>query len=297
VFGYAAGGYVRSADEALKWAQAQAGKPYRYPMVGPNSYDCSGFTSALINYILGRNPHSRRHSSGSVRNDPALAPGGGDSANGLLIGARPPYTTNAQGARVGHVAATLMGTNMEATPPAVRVGGAARGALHGMFTELYHLPGFGGLSTEDKSIVSLIKGLLSLKLPAGQPPLGNLLNRAVNTLPGQVYDFLIKKMPSLIVDAVLDVAGKIGGAVWNGIKMVTPFADGGTIGANGPILVGERGPELRWGSRGEFIESTESLRARLAEASARPIQILVYGAERRYVRELVEAIRREELAR
>jgi hypothetical protein len=246
IFGYATGGYVRSADEALAWARAQAGKRYRFPDVGPDTYDCSGFTSALINFILGRYPHSRRHSSGSMSADPALRPGDGGNPMGGLFGARPPYMTNAQGARVGHTTATLMGVNMEATPPAVRVGGAARGA-HSL-TQLFHLPGYGGLSDADKAIVTDIAGLRNQKLEGLQPPIGNLLQTMFNRLPGMIIDFFLKKLPGMIVDAVRDVfTPNVTGSV--------AFANGGVIGRNGPTLVGERGPEWLWGSRGQYVEA------------------------------------------
>jgi hypothetical protein len=246
IFGYATGGYVRSADEALAWARAQAGKPYRFPDVGPATYDCSGFTSALINFILGRNPHSRRHSSGSMGSDPALRPGDGGNPMGGLFGARPPYMTNSVGARVGHTTATLMGVNMEATPPAVRVGGNARGARS--LTQLYHLPGYGGLSDADKQVVTSVAGLRGASLSGMQPPLGDLLQTLFNKLPGIILDFFMKKLPQLIVDAVRDVFTQ-------DVRGSVAFAHGGTVRKPGPIEVGENGRERIWADRGMYVEA------------------------------------------
>lgn len=243
IFGYATGGYVRSPDEALAWARAQAGKPYQYPMVGPDSYDCSGFTSALINFIMGLYPYSRRHSSGTVGSDPAVAAGVGDPATGLSLGARPPYQTNSQGSFVGHIAATLAGVNLEATPPVVLYGGGARGALSSTFTQRFHLPGYGGLTAADKAVVTALSGLPGLRLPDMGPPMGDLLGKMMGNLPHMVYDFLIHKLPGIIVDAVKKV--------FSGLN---PFASGGPVRQAGPILVGERGPEVLYANRGDYIQ-------------------------------------------
>jgi hypothetical protein len=262
VFGYATGGYVRSADEALAFARSHAGKRYQFPDVGPNTFDCSGFTSALINYILGVTPPwRRRHSSGSMSSDPALAPGDGGNPMGALFGAQPPYMTNAQGFSVGHTTATLMGVNMEATPPAVRVGGGARGARS--LTQLFHLPGYGGLSAEDKQIASTVAGLGGLQLSGMKAPLGDLLQTLFNKLPGMVLEFFTKRLPALIVDAVKNIFTQ-------DVTGTLALANGGTVGRNGPILVGERGPELLWGSRGMYVQSNEDV---VAGAGGRPIVI------------------------
>lgn len=51
--------------EAQAFAKRQAGKPYGWGAVGPSSYDCSGFMSALTNVLRGRMPHSRVGSTAS----------------------------------------------------------------------------------------------------------------------------------------------------------------------------------------------------------------------------------------
>jgi hypothetical protein len=256
IFGYATGGTVRSAEEVQAWARQQAGKPYRFPDVGPNSYDCSGFTSALVNFALGLYPYSRRHSSGDVGGDPALVPGAGDPAKGLIIGARPPYMISSAGNFVGHTTSTIAGMNAEATPPAVRVGGAARGASALPFQ--YFMPKFGGLSEADKQVVNLVKSLETTEVPAlGSGSWGDLLHGLVSKIPSMVHDFLIKTLPDTIKDAIISFgAPNMAGGILGALKTVLPFAEyGGRITRDGPILVGERRPEIVWGSEGEYIQA------------------------------------------
>jgi hypothetical protein len=250
VFGYAAGGPVMSVEQTQAWARRQAGKPYVFPLTGPDAYDCSGFTSALINFVMGKsNPYTRRHSSGSVGSDPALKAGDGDPKRGLLIGARPPYMTNSVGVDVGHTTATIGGMFAEATPPAVRVGGDARGAW--ALPQHYFIPGFGGPDAEEQGIADKLVSLLKSAVPdLGGPPIGDLLAKLFTDLPTMVFDFLVKKMPEVIFNAVKD-------AVVGFFKLVTPFANGGTA-SQGPIVVGERGPEVMWANGGEYIDAHPS---------------------------------------
>jgi hypothetical protein len=226
------------------------GKPYVFPLTGPNAYDCSGFTSALVNFVLGMaNPYQRRHSSGSVGSDPALQRGDGDPNRGLLIGARPPYTLNTAGAVVGHTAATIGGMFAEATPPAVRVGVDA----HGAWTqpEHYFMPGFGGPNADEQSIIDKLLSFLTLHIPAlGGGPFGDMVTKLFTDLPRKIFDFLVTKMPSIIFDAVKD-------AVINIFHLLTPFANGGTA-SRGPIVVGEHGPEALWANGGEYIDAHPS---------------------------------------
>jgi hypothetical protein len=165
---------------------------------------------------------------------------------GLLIGARPPYTTNSSGDFVGHMTTTVAGLNAEATPPAVRVGGNARGAF--ALPEHYFLPGFGGPNAEEQGIIDKLKSLLSMAVPdLGGTPFANMLEKLFTDLPRHIFDFLVTKMPSIIFDAVKDAAVSV-------FKLVTPFGDGGTT-RPGPIVVGEKGyPELMWARGGEYIQ-------------------------------------------
>lgn len=115
---------------ALAWAKSQVGKPYIWGGVGPAGYDCSGFMSAITNVILGRSPHSR---VGATANFPwpGFAPGNGQ----FTIGSTP----NAGGG-IGHMAGTLLGTNVESRGgQGVVVGPSARGASSPLFTQRAHL--------------------------------------------------------------------------------------------------------------------------------------------------------------
>jgi hypothetical protein len=246
IFGYAGGGTVKSVEETQAWMRQQAGKPYVFPLTGPNAFDCSGFASALLDFVLGTTQWVRRFSSGTVGTDRALQRGDGDPSRGLLIGARPPYTTNSSGDFVGHMTTEVAGLNAEATPPAVRVGGNARGAF--ALPEHYFLPGFGGPNAEEQGIIDKLKSLLSMAVPdLGGTPFANMLEKLFTDLPRHIFDFLVTKMPSIIFDAVKDAAVSV-------FKLVTPFGDGGTT-RPGPIVVGEKGyPELMWARGGEYIQ-------------------------------------------
>lgn len=118
---------------ALAFARGQAGKPYIWGGVGPRGYDCSGFQSAITNVALGQNPYSRRFATGSF---PAAgwAPGPGAYMVGFFRG------------NPGHMAGTLLGTNVESRGgDGVVIGRAARGARDAMFGgNIYHLVGSGG---------------------------------------------------------------------------------------------------------------------------------------------------------
>jgi hypothetical protein len=118
---------------ALQWAKSQVGKPYIWGSAGPSGYDCSGFMSAITNVIRGNSPYARLGSTASF-------PWSGFSAgNGMFtIGSTP----NA-GDGIGHMAGTLLGVPVESTGSVgVRVGGSARSASNGLFTERAHLGTF-----------------------------------------------------------------------------------------------------------------------------------------------------------
>jgi phage-related protein len=116
---------------ALAWAQAQVGKPYLWGGVGPDGYDCSGFMSAITNYIQGRPLFQRRFATGSM---PAgiFQPGPGAFSVAWFRG------------NPGHTAGTLNGVNVESRGGrGVLVGSQARGATDPLFNSgVYHLPGY-----------------------------------------------------------------------------------------------------------------------------------------------------------
>jgi phage-related protein len=261
ILGYAGGGTVRSAAEVQAFAQQQVGKPYVFPLSGPNGYDCSGLWSAIVNYALGAvMPYTRRFSSGTIGSDRALQAGLGDPAQGLSIGAKPPFMTNSSGDLVGHVGGTIAGQNFEATPPAVRGPGAARGASNGLFTQQFNLPNFGGPNPDEQGMIATLKALMSLKLPGLGGGIGTLLSKLFVQLPKMAFDFLATKVPQIVKDAIVDVGVGIGpsanplGTAAGLIKSVfSLFGDGGRI--TGPAIVGDRGPEILWNSEGQYVES------------------------------------------
>lgn len=138
-------------QRALAWARGQNGKPYIWGGVGPGGYDCSGWISALVNVIKGRSPYSRLFTTHS------FGPRGGPA--GFVRGRRSGLMVGVTNAGVGHMAGTLLGTNVESSGSyGVRVGGGARGAGDGMFGYRY------GLSADT--------GALSLR-PGWNPPTFN----------------------------------------------------------------------------------------------------------------------------
>lgn len=116
---------------ALRFAKAQAGKPYIWGGVGPRGYDCSGFMSAIHNVILGKNPYSRRYTTHSFV---------GTSANGFRRNFPSPFTIGNTHASVGHMAGTLLRTNVESRGSVgVVVGSRARGTTNPLFTSRWGL--------------------------------------------------------------------------------------------------------------------------------------------------------------
>jgi hypothetical protein len=110
--------------------EAAANKPYIWAAVGPKGYDCSGFQSAITNVILGKNPYSRRGSTGTMPWS-GFAPGYGAYSIGWRTG------------NPGHMAGTINGVNVESkgsTGPIV--GKNARGARNSLFTHIAHLKGY-----------------------------------------------------------------------------------------------------------------------------------------------------------
>lgn len=125
---------------ALGFARAQAGKPYVFTGVGPNSYDCSGFMGALELFIQGnRNPFQRIISTGSFAGGaPNGWRSGGDGAFsvGVVQGSQMP-------SGIGHIAGTLNGQNVESrSGDGVLVGPRARGSRDPLFKQHFSLAGY-----------------------------------------------------------------------------------------------------------------------------------------------------------
>lgn len=132
--GAASGPVTAGAQAGLDWAHTQVGKPYGWGAVGPGSYDCSGFMSAIVNVMRGRSPHSRVGATGSF------------PWAGFAAGIGPGLSVGAFRGSPGHMAGTIGGTNVESSGGVgVRVGGGARGAGHPMFTTRAHLADRGAV--------------------------------------------------------------------------------------------------------------------------------------------------------
>jgi phage-related protein len=123
----------KGVQRGLAFARSQSGKPYVWGGVGPGGYDCSGFMSAIVNVIKGRNPYSRLFSTRSFT--------GGDSGpSGFRKGLRSGFTVGVTNAGVGHMAGTLGGVNVESSGSrGVHMGPGARGTNDGLFPMKYGL--------------------------------------------------------------------------------------------------------------------------------------------------------------
>ncbi|MEI4273929.1 hypothetical protein TEK04_19585 [Klenkia sp. LSe6-5] len=129
---------AQAMARGLAYARSQVGKPYLWGSAGPAGFDCSGFMAAITNVVRGRDPNTRLGST-------ATFPWAGFAAGpGMFtIGSTP----NAGGG-IGHMAGTILGVNVESRGgQGVVVGGTARGAGNGLFTERAHLATYdaGGL--------------------------------------------------------------------------------------------------------------------------------------------------------
>ena len=107
--------------KALAFAKKQVGDPYHWGGVGPDSYDCSGFQSAITNVLRGQPPYSR---VGTTDTFPWTGfTNGHGPAKGYTIGSTKSYAGG-----VGHMAGTLGGINVESRGgTGVIVGSGARG--------------------------------------------------------------------------------------------------------------------------------------------------------------------------
>lgn len=134
---FAEGGAV---ERGQGWARGEAGKPYGWGQVGPSSYDCSGFISALTNFVTNRPVHRRLFATGSFsrnRGAGGFVPGLGSA---FAIGVNPKV-----GNGPGHMAGTIGGMNVESSGgKGVSVGSNARGADDSLFPWQFSLPQVGG---------------------------------------------------------------------------------------------------------------------------------------------------------
>ena len=127
-----------SYARAVRFAEAQMGKPYKWGGVGPEGYDCSGLWSAIVNTLEGSFPHSRLFTSGTLTSAAAtgmpgkhIFPGIG-GLNAISIGSRK--------GNPGHVSGNIGKTAYEATGDYLRKnpGGNARYASDPLFQARFH---------------------------------------------------------------------------------------------------------------------------------------------------------------
>jgi phage-related protein len=116
---------------ALNWSKSQAGKPYVWGGVGPGGYDCSGFMSAITNFITGRSLHRRLFATGSF-------------PTSMFARGQGAFTIGSRRGNPGHMAGTLNGVHVESRGgEGVVVGSRARGASNSLFGgNMWHLKGY-----------------------------------------------------------------------------------------------------------------------------------------------------------
>jgi TP901 family phage tail tape measure protein len=113
-----------------QFAQSQVGKPYKWGAVGPGSYDCSGFQSAVLNSAHNAYPYRRLGSTASMP-WAGSAPGVGRYTIG--------WSTNVDGSGIGHTSGNIGGLNVESNgSDGVVTGSSALSPLNSMFYGLMH---------------------------------------------------------------------------------------------------------------------------------------------------------------
>lgn len=137
----AVGGNV---EGAVKFANAQIGKPYQYGGGMDPSFDCSSFMSSIAKVITGKDPHGRAWSTMDFQGKSAPTGWKWHQESPFKIGVT--NGPNGSGGKEGHTAGTLAGVNYEATPPVLRKGPGARGYKDPMFSDWYgFMPAMGGV--------------------------------------------------------------------------------------------------------------------------------------------------------
>ena len=217
---FADGGVVAGQQ----FARGQAGKPYVWGGAGPNGFDCSGFMSAITNFLQGVSPvFQRRFATSSFS--------GGRGVAGFVPGLSSAFTIGVSpntGGGIGHMAGTLGGLNVESRGgDGVVVGPGARGADSTLFPWKFSLPQVGGAFVSGgggdgwfvqtlRSIVepiydtaaSGINSLVSMAFPGNGTLTGDMPKMFTETLLAKVRDAIFGKADEL--DASAGSAG--GGA-------------------------------------------------------------------------------------
>jgi lambda family phage tail tape measure protein len=79
------------------------------------------------------------------------------------------------------------------------------------------------------------------------------------SLIADILETILRSQIQAIVAQIFSIGGKIGGGVLGNIGKVLGFANGGMIPNNGPMLVGERGPEIISGAAGRMVTPNNQL--------------------------------------
>lgn len=76
------------------------------------------------------------------------------------------------------------------------------------------------------------------------------------SLIADMLETILRSQIQAIVAQIFSISGKIGGGILENIR---GYANGGMIGSNGPVLVGERGPEIISGAAGRIVTPNNQL--------------------------------------
>lgn len=79
------------------------------------------------------------------------------------------------------------------------------------------------------------------------------------SLIADMLETILRSQIQAIVAQIFSIGGKVGGGVLDNIRGVLGFANGGMIPTNGPVLVGERGPEIISGAAGRMVTPNNQL--------------------------------------
>lgn len=79
------------------------------------------------------------------------------------------------------------------------------------------------------------------------------------SLIADILETILRSQIQAIVAQIFSIGGKVGGGVLDNIRGVLGFANGGMIPTNGPVLVGERGPEIISGAAGRMVTPNNQL--------------------------------------
>lgn len=236
---FADGGVVAGQN----FARGQAGKPYVWGGAGPNGFDCSGFMSAITNFLQGVSPvFQRRFATSSFS--------GGRGVAGFVPGLSSAFTIGVSpntGGGIGHMAGTLGGMNVESRGgDGVVVGPGARGADSSLFPWKFSLPQVGGAFVSggggDGWFVQTLRSIVE--------PIYDTAASGINSLVSTVFPgngTLTGDLPKLFTDALLS---KVRDAIFGKADQLDASAGssaGGAAAEFGPVQEQVRAIAARFG--------------------------------------------------